>query len=185
MADWAAVSPTPPSPTPPSPVPATPARVILLTGATRPQRLRVARWGGVPVVGLDDFFKDLDDPTLPRVDGVAHWTSPSAWYPADALFALVRLSYDRSAELPDYDAVACRRTGTRRVELGDATAYVAEGSLAGELAGACRDYGILADALRLGRTGEAAPAEGEVTARPCNPLAAVRAIRAARAGPRP
>jgi uridine kinase len=129
------------------------APVVLLTGPSGSGKSRVARRSGLPTVNLDDFYKDAGDPTLPRrAGGDVDWDSPEAWHSADALNALVRLAYDRRVELPVYDIASDRRTGRRAMELGTAPAFVAEGIFAGELVGACRDYGILGDALCLRRS---------------------------------
>jgi uridine kinase len=128
------------------------ALVVLLTGPSGSGKSRVAARSGLPTVNLDHFYKDGDDPTLPRVAGAANWESPQAWHGADALHALVRLSYERVAELPRYDIASDRRIGMQRVELGGAPAYVAEGLFAAELVSGARDYGILGDALCLRRS---------------------------------
>ena len=127
------------------------APVVLLTGPSGAGKSYVARRSGLPVVDLDGFYKDADDPTLPRTDGAVDWDDVEAWHTADALQALVRLSYDRRAEVPVYDIAQDRRTGTRTIELGEAPAYVAEGIFAAELIGACRDYGVLGDAVCVRR----------------------------------
>jgi uridine kinase len=128
------------------------ALVILLTGPSGSGKSRVATRSRLPVISLDDFYKDASDPTVPRVAGAVNWESPAAWQGADALHALVRLSYDRRAELPVYDISRDQRVGSRMVEIGDAPAYVAEGIFAAELVEGCRDYGILGDALCLRRS---------------------------------
>jgi len=131
---------------------ATRALVVLLTGPSGSGKSRVAERSGLPVVALDDFYKDGSDDTVPRVHGVANWESPAAWNAPDALHALVRLSYDRRAELPVYDKATDARTGSQVIEIGDAPAYVAEGIFAAELVKSCRDYAILGDALCLQRS---------------------------------
>ncbi|HTJ69053.1 MAG TPA: hypothetical protein VL551_16075, partial [Actinospica sp.] len=76
------------------------ARVIVVAGPSGSGKSRLCtrlREGhGVPVVNLDDFYKDGDDPTLPSLDlgggaPIVDWDSPESWHREDALRALERL----------------------------------------------------------------------------------------------
>ena len=71
------------------------ARVVLLAGPSGSGKSYVAHRTGLPVLCLDDFYRDGDDPDLPRVDGAVDWESPLAWNAAAiiALSAVIRGSY--------------------------------------------------------------------------------------------
>jgi uridine kinase len=106
------------------------------------------------VLNLDDFYKDGDDPSLPRVDlaggaPIVDWDDPRSWNAADALAAIEALCRDGRAEVPAYDIATSRRSGHRLLELGDADCFVAEGIFAQEVVGECRARDLLADAICL------------------------------------
>ena len=46
-----------------------PARVILLAGPSGSGKSSLAARAGLPVLALDDFYKDGDDPSLPLLPG--------------------------------------------------------------------------------------------------------------------
>ena len=57
------------------------------------------------MVNLDDFYKDGDDPTLPRLhlapgQDIVDWDDPASWSCADALDALETLCRDGAARHP-------------------------------------------------------------------------------------
>jgi uridine kinase len=109
---------------------------------------RLERSLGVPAVNLDDFYKDGDDPTLPRrPGGQVDWDHPASWSGADAVEALDRLCREGVADVPVYDIAHDGRTGVREVTLGASPYVVAEGLFAQEVVPACRDRGLLADAV--------------------------------------
>jgi uridine kinase len=137
-----------------------PARVVVVAGPSGSGKTvlcrRLSQDRGWPVVNLDDFYKEGDDPTLPLVDlpggePVVDWDSPDSWSCDAALEALTVLCRDGSVELPVYDIPSNARVGTRTVELGvelGASAYVlVEGIFADRVVGPCRDRGVLADAV--------------------------------------
>ncbi len=137
-----------------------PARVIVLAGPSGSGKSRLSGRLGLPVLNLDDFYKDGDDPSLPRVDlaGGAplswirysvDWDSPGSWSASDALTAIEALCRDGAAEVPTYDIAQSRRTGSHRLDLGGAPCFVAEGIFAQEVVGDCRRTGLLADAVCL------------------------------------
>ena len=73
------------------------ARVIVVAGPSGSGKSRLcARLRstfGTPVVNLDDFYKDGDDPTLPRRrigpgHDIVDWDDPRSWSREDALEAL-------------------------------------------------------------------------------------------------
>ena len=113
---------------------------------------RLAVQHGLPVVHLDDFYKDGDDPTLPHVHltggaPVVDWDDPDSWLLEDAVAALEELCRTGSADMPVYEIAADRRVGHRVVELGGAPCVLAEGIFADRVVEGCRAAGLLADAV--------------------------------------
>ena len=80
--------------------PRAPVPVVLLTGPSGAGKSRVARRSGLPVVNLDGFYKDAGDPTLPHCSGRREWDCAQSWLAAEALTALVALSWTRRACRP-------------------------------------------------------------------------------------
>ena len=113
---------------------------------------RLAGEHGLPVVNLDDFYKDGSDPTLPRTSlsggaPVVDWDHPDSWVREDAVAALELLCRTGSADIPVYDIASDGRVGHRLVELEGADCVLAEGIFADEVVTACREVGLLADAV--------------------------------------
>jgi uridine kinase len=126
------------------------ARVILLSGPSGSGKSSLAERAGLPVLQLDDFYKDGDDPTLPLFpDGGTDWDSPLSWHREDALAAIRLLVATGRAEVPVYSIPDNGRVGTRTLDLAGATAFVAEGIFAAELAEQCEAEGLLGAALCL------------------------------------
>ncbi|MEX1163625.1 MAG: hypothetical protein WEB03_08600 [Nitriliruptor sp.] len=131
-------------------------RIVLLAGPSGSGKSTLAERLGLPTIALDDFYRDGDDAALPHRDLPGHsgarlvdWDDPRSWHADRALTALVELARTGTVELPVYDIPTSRTTGVHRIEVGDAPLVVAEGIFAAELVGACRDAGVLADALCL------------------------------------
>ena len=137
------------------PVPApVPRRVIVVAGPSGSGKTRLCRRLGLPVLNLDDFYKDGDDPTLPVVDlaggaPIADWDDPASWDASTSLATIESLCRDGVADVPVYDIATSRRTGHRVLELGEAPCFVAEGIFAQEVVADCRQRGLLADAVCL------------------------------------
>ncbi|WP_240649685.1 hypothetical protein [Streptomyces sp. Z26] len=122
----------------------------MLTGPSGSGKSRLAARAGLPVLRLDDFYKEHDDPTLPRLPGgAADWDSPGSW-DADAAVEAVRTlcAYGRTT-VPRYDISASARTGEDTLTLGGAPLFVAEGIFAADIAERCAGLGLLADAICL------------------------------------
>jgi uridine kinase len=129
------------------------ARVVLLCGPSGSGKTSLTRRLGLPVLQLDDFYRDADDtgtdPPMPHRFGIVDWDDPDSWDGRAALQTLVRLCVDTVADVPVYDIPTSRRTGTARLDLAGAPVVLAEGIFAAHLVASCREAGVLADALCL------------------------------------
>jgi uridine kinase len=127
------------------------ARVIVLAGPSGSGKSRLSRRIGLPVLNLDDFYKDGSDPTLPRIDlgneSVVDWDDPASWHRDEAVAAIETLCREGRAVVPVYELARDGRTGTRVLDLGGAPYLVAEGIFAQEVVQACRARGMLAEAI--------------------------------------
>jgi uridine kinase len=133
------------------------ARVVLLAGPSGSGKTSLTRRVGLPVLALDDFYRDADDvrtdPPLPRRFGIVDWDDPASWDARAGAAAVVQLCRDGVADVPVYDIPTSRRTGSQRLDLAGAPIFVAEGIFAAELVPALRALPdgdqLLADALCL------------------------------------
>lgn len=127
------------------------ARVVLLAGPSGSGKSSLAARTGLPVLNLDDFYKEIGDPTLPELanGGGADWDSPVAWDAAAAVSAITELCHGGRTTVPIYDIAASARTGESPFLLGDSPVFVAEGLFAAEIVRSCQELGLLADALCL------------------------------------
>ncbi|MEV6974345.1 ATP-binding protein [Kitasatospora sp. NPDC093806] len=138
------------SDSPLNPVPIARARVVLLSGPSGSGKSSLAERSGLPVLQLDDFYKDGDDPTLPRLpDGSVDWDSPLAWHRDQAVAAIRALYETGRTAVPVYSIPDNGRVSTRALDLGGAGAFVAEGIFAAEIVADCAAEGLLGDALCL------------------------------------
>ncbi|WP_437101941.1 uridine kinase family protein [Streptomyces sp. enrichment culture] len=133
--------------------PPPPARVVLLCGPSGSGKSLVAARSGLPVLRLDDFYKEGDDPTLPLVEGSSDidWDHPRSWDADVAVEAITRLCATGSTPVPVYDIALSARTGEETLHIGRTPLFIAEGIFAAEIIGRCRELGVLADALCLSR----------------------------------
>jgi len=128
------------------------ARVIVLAGPSGSGKSHLADRLGLPVLRLDDFYKDGEDPTLPHLDlaggePIVDWDHPASWNAVDATAAVEELCRTGSTDAPVYAIAANARTGHRVLGVGGSAYFVAEGIFAQEIVTACRERGLLADAL--------------------------------------
>ncbi|MCF0076003.1 uridine kinase family protein [Streptomyces lomondensis] len=135
-----------------SPLPI-PTRVVLLCGPSGSGKSLLAARSGLPVLRLDDFYKEGDDPTLPLVAGSSDidWDHPDSWDADLAVAAITDLCRTGRARVPVYDIALSARTGEETIEIGRTPLFVAEGVFAADIVRRCRELGVLADALCLSR----------------------------------
>ncbi|SCG75358.1 uridine kinase [Micromonospora echinaurantiaca] len=128
-----------------------PHRVVLLAGPSGSGKSYIAQRTGLPVLCLDDFYKDGDDPTLPRRNGQVDWESPLSWDAEAAVAAITRLAREGRADVPVYAIEADRRVATRSFDVAGSPLFIAEGIFAADIVEECRRRGVLAGAYALRR----------------------------------
>ncbi|MER6675733.1 uridine kinase family protein [Streptomyces sp. NPDC000983] len=133
--------------------PPIPTRVVLLCGPSGSGKSLVAARSGLPVLRLDDFYKEGDDPTLPLVlaSSDIDWDHPESWDADKAVAAIEELCRTGRTDVPVYDLSLSARTGGKPVDIGRTPLFIAEGIFAAEIVTRCRELGLLADALCLSR----------------------------------
>ncbi|MFC9847252.1 uridine kinase [Streptomyces sp. NPDC060223] len=133
--------------------PPIPTRVVLLSGPSGSGKSLLAAASGLPVLRLDDFYKEGTDPTLPQVEGSADidWDHPQSWDASAAVTAIEELCRTGRTTIPVYDISLSARTGTETLHIERTPLFIAEGVFAAEIVGRCQELGVLADALCLSR----------------------------------
>ncbi|KOG43364.1 uridine kinase [Streptomyces resistomycificus] len=133
--------------------PAITARVALLCGPSGSGKSLLAARSGLPVLRLDDFYKEAEDPSLPLVAGSRDidWDHPGSWDADAAIAAIMDLCRTGRTKVPVYDISLSARTGEESVDVGRTPLFIAEGIFAAEIVTRCRELGVLADALCLSR----------------------------------
>ncbi|QGN35791.1 uridine kinase [Microlunatus sp. Gsoil 973] len=116
--------------------------VFLLAGPSGSGKSRVARKAGVPTLNLDDFYYGADHPGLPHTRGIIDWDDALTWNGPAAAEAIKELARTGRAEVPRYDISTSAAVGTRTVDLGDASCFIAEGIFAIESAAFCRNANV-------------------------------------------
>ncbi|GAB3066687.1 uridine kinase family protein [Phycicoccus sp. Root563] len=130
----------------------TAARVVVLAGPSGAGKSRLAQRlhaaHGWPIVRLDDFYRDEDDPAMPRSAelGIVDWDHPDSWNRAAAVDALATLVTTGSVRTPVYDISTSRAVDSTTVEAGAHDLVLAEGIFAAEIIGDLRERGLLAGA---------------------------------------
>ncbi|MEU8621740.1 ATP-binding protein [Streptomyces sp. NPDC048623] len=128
-----------------------PTRVVLLAGPSGSGKSSLAARTGLPVLRLDDFYKEGDDPSLPCVEGSSDidWDSPLSWDADAAVAAIVQLCRTGRTDVPVYDIATSSRTDHEVLDIERTPLFVAEGIFAADIVDRCRELGVLADALCL------------------------------------
>lgn len=126
---------------------------MLLCGPSGSGKSLLSARSGLPVLRLDDFYKEGNDLTLPLVAGSSDidWDHPASWDADTAVAAIVELCRTGRTKIPVYDISLSARTGEEAVDMGRTPLFIAEGIFAAEIVTRCRELGVLADALCLSR----------------------------------
>jgi uridine kinase len=127
------------------------AQVILIAGPSGSGKSYIARRTGLPILCLDDFYKNGDDPTLPRISGTIDWESPESWDAKSAIAAIEQLAVAGRVEVPAYSFSANQPIGTHVVTTGGSPLFIGEGIFAAEIAAECLERGLLAGAFTVRR----------------------------------
>lgn len=124
---------------------------MLLAGPSGSGKSSLAARTGLPVLRLDDFYKEGDDPTLPLVAASTDidWDSPLSWDADAAVAAIVELCRTGRTTVPVYDIATSSRVDREAFEVGGTPLFVAEGIFAADVVRRCQELGVLADALCL------------------------------------
>ncbi|MEV5978091.1 ATP-binding protein [Streptomyces sp. NPDC052114] len=131
--------------------PPIPTRVVLLTGPSGSGKSSFAARSGLPVLCLDDFYKEAGDPTLPQVPGSSDidWDSPASWDADVAVAAIEELCRTGRTKVPVYDISISARVGQEALDIERTPLFIAEGIFAADIVRRCRELGVLADAICL------------------------------------
>ncbi len=126
--------------------------MIVLAGPSGAGKSRLAARVGLPVLRLDDFYKNGGDPSLPVIldganAGITDWDDPASWLPDDAVATIATLCGDGRAEVPIYEIARNGRCGSRVLDLAGSSLFLAEGIFAQDIVAACRERGLLAAAF--------------------------------------
>lgn len=129
------------------------AQVIILTGPSGSGKTALSRRVGLPAVQLDNFYRDDDEPHMPRLTGnFIDWDDPQSWNEDEAFAAVAQLCVEGQTQMPIYDIPTNKRTGTRTAALGTQPLFIAEGIFAGQLVPRLVDEGLMADAICIARS---------------------------------
>jgi len=126
----------------------------VLAGPSGSGKSHLAERLGLPLLRLDDFYRDGSDPALPRITaganaGLVDWDDPASWHCDEAVAALTTLCRTGTVETPVYSISANGRTGTQALSLSGSPLVVAEGIFAHHVVGPMREAGLLAAAYCL------------------------------------
>ena len=130
------------------------ARVIVLAGPSGSGKSHLAERLQLPILRLDDFYRDGSDPKLPRIQsganaGLVDWDDPASWLKDEAIAALTTLCRTGTVETPIYELAKDGRTGFRTLTLDGSPYVIAEGIFAHHVVGPMRAAGLLAAAYCL------------------------------------
>lgn len=124
---------------------------MLLAGPSGSGKSSLAARTGLPVLRLDDFYKEGDDPTLPLVADTTDidWDSARSWDADAAVAAVEELCRTGRTTVPVYSIATSSRVDTEALDIQRTPLFLAEGIFAGDIVARCREMGVLADALCL------------------------------------
>jgi uridine kinase len=125
--------------------------VIVLAGPSGSGKSHLADRLALPVLRLDDFYRDGSDPALPLIEsganaGLVDWDDPGSWLCSEAVDALTTLCRTGTVETPVYSISGNGRTGFQSLALDGSPLVVAEGIFAHHVVGPLRSAGLLAAA---------------------------------------
>jgi uridine kinase len=131
-----------------------PARVIVLAGPSGSGKSHLAERLALPILRLDDFYRDGDDPALPRITeganaGLVDWDDPRSWLGDEAVAALATLCRTGRVDTPVYDIAHDGRNGWQKLDLDGHGLVIAEGIFAHHVVRALREAELLAAAYCL------------------------------------
>jgi uridine kinase len=131
-----------------------PARVIVLAGPSGSGKSHLAARLQLPVLRLDDFYRDGGDPALPRIGaganaGLVDWDDPRSWLGEEAVAALATLCRTGRVDVPVYDIAHDGRNGWQSLSLEGVGLVIAEGIFAHHVVGPLRSAGLLGAAYCL------------------------------------
>ena len=131
-----------------------PARVIVLAGPSGSGKSHLGRRLGLPILRLDDFYRDGGDPALPRIteganSGLVDWDDPGSWLGDEAVAALATLCRTGRVDTPIYDIAHDGHNGWQTLDLDGHELVIAEGIFAHHVVEPLRDAGLLAAAYCL------------------------------------
>ncbi|MDO4413227.1 uridine kinase [Cutibacterium sp.] len=96
----------------------------------------------LPELRLDDFYRNGDEPDLPRIHGMVDWDDVISWNLPAAVDALKELATIGHTVVPCYDISKSRAEGTHVVNVAEAPAVIAEGIFALDLLDPCLRVGM-------------------------------------------
>ncbi len=125
--------------------------MIVLAGPSGAGKSRLADRVGLPILRLDDFYKNGSDPSLPKITsgpnaGLTDWDHPDSWLCDDAVAAIRTLCTEGRTTVPIYDIAHDGRIGEQVLDLGGSSLFVAEGIFAHEVVPATARDGLVAAA---------------------------------------
>jgi len=129
-----------------------PRTVALIAGASGSGKSRLAHLCGLPVLRLDNFYRNETAPNMPRsANGLIDWDDIQAWDADAAATALATLARTGTVTAPVYDISRNAAVNTITVDATAATAIAAEGIFATHMLDACEARGLPTVAIWLDR----------------------------------
>src|SRR6478735_3059531 len=116
-----------------------PTRVVLLAGPSGSGKSSLAARTDLPVLRLDDFYKEGDDPTLPLVAGSTDidWDSALSWDADAAVAAILELCRTGRTTVPVYSIATSSRVDKEELDIGRTQLFIAEGIFAADVVARC------------------------------------------------